>query len=272
MNIVNSTDLLKVNITNASTATCIVVTAHDFVFDVVDTVRLASDTDIDELIRIVTPYGILGGSLLLCFFGYHAMRCIVGLAAFGTGLVGMVRLLHMSAHTMSCDVLTLVVFIGAAISALVAVLMTRTLSTLLGAAGACVVVGAAFATCGATCAADLWVGAPRFLGLSLVPFWTAMLVAFVLGAVVARKRHREVLATIAAVLGGFGVAVSTRTIITEHGLSMPDWAFLLVLGGITVVGLGTQYWCNQHMRVRRSRTRLSTRLPQLNVRSTELVT
>lgn len=237
--------------------TCIVVFAHDFVFDVVETVQ---DTSTDELVRNVTPYGVLAASLVLCFFGYYALRCVVAIAAFGAGVVGTVRLLNASNElAVSCDVATLAVVVGGGISALVAVLMTRVVSTLLGAAAACVVVAAVFATCGAVCDVDLWPGVPRFLGLTLVPFWAGMAVAGVVGALVARRRHREMLTTFAALVGGFGVAVSMRAIVVvEDHAEFPHWLFFGTFAASAGAGLATQYWWVKRRQTRRRRKRNET--------------
>lgn len=219
---------------------CVVVATHDFIFDVVDAV---GDTSPQGLVLTLTPYGMLAASLVLCFCGYYALRLVVGLAAFGTGVIGTVRLLNVGGELpVSCDVATLAVLIGGGVGALVAVLMTRVLSTLLGASSACVLVGAVFATCGTVCTADVWPGVPRVLGMTLLPFWASMATAALLGAVVARKHHREMLATVAALAGGFGVAVSLRAIAFEHHERMPHWLFVGAAATSAGVGLGAQYW------------------------------
>ena len=229
--------LFLTNTTFADTE-CVVVEAHDALFEVVRTVHgAASSTD---LVHTATPYGVLAASLVLCLCGFYALRFVVGVAAFSAGLVGSVRMLQLGGtalaeggHTLavSCDVATVVVLLGGGISALVAVFMTKVLSTLLGAVASGVVVGAVFAACGDVCNADLWAEAPRLLGMSLVPFWGAMLLATSLGAIVARKRHREMLATVAALIGGFGVALSVRSLVDAHA-TLPNWGFLCIVGAV----------------------------------------
>lgn len=234
-------------ITNATT-TCIVVGAHDLIFDVVESVQ---GRPVSQLVSLATPAVVFAVSLVLCFFGVYALRLVVGIAAFSCGIVGTVRFLYLSgqfgrdgdeAGAMSCDAMTLVVFLGGGVCTLIAVFMMRMLSTLLGAVATGGVVGAVFTVCGAACDADLWVGAPRILGATLVPFWVAVLLAAVAGGAVARRRHREMLATIASLLGGFGIAVSVRTLFAEGGgQPLPSLAFVSILGASTLIGLGTQY-------------------------------
>ena len=239
------------NTTGAVNATtqCVVFETHDMLFHVVDTVRGAPNDTVHSL----APYGVVAASLILCFFGYYALRTVVGIAAFATGVVGTARVLDMGGTrlgedgdrvlTMSCDVASVLVLVGGGTSALVAVFLTKMLSVVLGAAGACVVVGAVFASCGAPCNAELWGGAPRFLGMSIVPFWACMSAATVVGAVVARKRHREMLATVAALLGGVGVASSVQSLVMVHGdTRLPNWSFLLVAVVSAGRGLGAQYY------------------------------
>lgn len=236
----------------AGNATCVVVEVHDTLFRVVDSIQ-GEPTD---LVHTLTPYGVLAISLVLCFFGLYAIRLVVGVAAFSAGIIGTVRLLQMAGSNadqhglaVSCDIATIVVLLSGGVTALVAVLMTRMLSTVLGAAGACLVVGATFAACGPTCDADLWVGAPRFLNLTLVPFWCSILVAAVLGAFVAHKRHNELLATLAAILGGFGVGLAARSLVPPDE-QLPNWGFLAIVAASSLVGLTTQY---QYRRLRRKR-------------------
>ena len=132
--------------------------------------------------RTVTPYSVLVVSIALCFFGYYALRFVVGMTAFGAGVIATVRLLNAGGDLrMSCDMATLAVAIGGGISALVAVLLTKMVSTVLGSLAACTIVGSVFVVCGDFCNADMS-DAPRVLGLTLVPFWTAMAVAAGTGA------------------------------------------------------------------------------------------
>lgn len=230
---------LAINATNATNATrCTVIEVHDLLFDLIDDVSAAS---IPELVRNVTPYGVLAVSLVLCFCGYYAFRLVLGLTAFCAGIFGTVRLLR--PLSVDCDAVTLIVFVSAGLTSLVAVFMTRLFSTLLGAGAAAVFVATVFATCGASCAGDPWPGAPRFLGHTLVPFWVSMLVAAAGGAFVARKHHRKMLAVVAALLGGFGVAAASRGLALDQGEHIPNWVFVLIMGVSSVVGLGTQYWC-----------------------------
>ena len=236
----------------STNTSCVVFEMHDFLFDVVHSVR---DSSADNLVRTVTPYGVLGISLLLCFCGFYALRLVMGVVAFSTGVVGTLQLLALSkvGDEVPCDVASVLVLIGGGLSTLIAIFMTRMLSALLGSLGACVAVGAVFAACGDVCNAALWIDAPSFLGWTLVPFWASMLVAAVVGGVVARRRHRELLATVAAILGGFGVTVSLRSILSEQGQEMPGWVVLATVGVSASIGLGTQYWIVQHRRRRRRR-------------------
>lgn len=233
---------------NASAA-CAVYLAHDYVFDVV----LDEAPNHHTLLRELSPWGVLVPSLVLCFFGYYAIRLVVAVAAFGAGALGMVRLANMGGAGVSCDVVTLGVSIAGGVSALVAVLMVRLLSLVLGAAAACGVVGVVFVACGPACDADLWAGAPRFVGLTLVPFWASMLVGAAVGAAAVRRRHREMLATMAAMLGGFGVASAVRSLVAEGGHVPPPWLFAATLGGSAGVGLLTQYAFEYRRQTRKRR-------------------
>ena len=168
------------NGTNTTLDTCVVTEVHDALFEVAGALRGTPS----DLVHTLTPYGMLLSSVVLCFFGLYAMRSVVGIAAFGAGLVGTVRLLRLGGTdaatgglAMSCDVATVVVLMCGGVSALVAVFMTKVLSTVLGAAGACLVVAASFLACGPQCNVELWPGAPRFLGMGLVPFWCSMVLA-----------------------------------------------------------------------------------------------
>ena len=156
------------NTTKLAIASCSVVQAHDVVFDMVHSIQShGMEHSTDDLIRIVSPYTLIGVGLVLCFLGHYAIRVVIGLAAFCVSVIGTVRLLQMHANSMTCDILTLIVVIAGGISALIAVFMTRFLSTLLGAAGSCTVVAATFVACGDACNADLWDKAPRWLGMTL---------------------------------------------------------------------------------------------------------
>ena len=235
---------------------CAVVEVHDVLFHAA---RQAHRATSDDLAHAATPYGLLAVGVVLCLAGYPALRLAVGLGAFGTGLVGTVRLLEMGGAKVGCDVVTLAVVFGGGLSALVAVFATRMLSTALGAAAAGVGVGAVFAACGGACNVDAWPGAPRVVGMSVVPFWVSILTASVLGAVVARKRHREVLATTAALLGGFGVAVAVRSIATSNGGGggggsdgpVPSWLFVTLLLSCAGVGLAVQAYVVRSIRKRK---------------------
>ena len=233
---------------------CAVVEVHDVLFHAA---RQAHRATSDDLAHAATPYGLLAVGVVLCLAGYPALRLAVGLGAFGTGLVGTVRLLEMGGARVGCDVVTLAVVFGGGLSALVAVFATRMLSTALGAAAAGVGVGAVFAACGGACNVDAWPGAPRVVGMSVVPFWVSILTASVLGAVVARKRHREVLATTAALLGGFGVAVAVRSIATSNGGGggsdgpVPSWLFVTVLLSCAGAGLAVQAYVVRSIRKRK---------------------
>ena len=79
-----------------------------------------------------------------------------------------------------------------------------------------------------------------------------------LGGEVARKRHREVLATTAALLGGFGVAVAVRSIATSNGGGrggsdgpVPSWLFVTLLLSCAGVGLAVQAYVVRSIRKRK---------------------
>lgn len=247
----------------ANATTCVVVEVHDTLFRVVGSMQDAPT----DLVHTLTPYGVLAVSLVLCFFGLYAMRLVVGVTAFSAAVLGTVRLLEMAGSdadehglAVSCDVATIVVLLCGGVAALVAVLMTRILSTVLGAAGACLVVGATFAACGPTCDADLWHAAPRFLHLTLVPFWCCMLLAAMLGAFVAHRRHNELLATLAAILGGFGVGLAARSLVPPDE-ALPNWGFLAIVAASSLVGLATQYQCRRLRRRRKLRKKRARQSP-----------
>lgn len=252
-------------------AACFVVDAHNAVFDAVDDVAAHRNGFADGLTDKLTPYVFLAISLLLCFCGYFAMRLIVALAAFAAGAVAVVRILDGGAGTawietgnlssqqqqqtgnndepsVTCDTLTIATLASGAVSALVFVLLTRSITALAGAVAAAGVAFAAFSTCGPPCDADVdswWPGAPRVFGRPLAPFWAVALVAFLAGGGVARWRHRELLATLAAVLGGFGVAVAIRAMAggdpATRDATFPQWAVFVVSVGSAAAGIGVQW-------------------------------
>jgi hypothetical protein len=226
---------------------CTVWLVHDYVFDTFTAGAPAPHS----LLRALSPWGVLVASLPLCFFGYYAIRAVLAIAAFGAGALGVVRLTQLGNADVSCDGVTLAVVAAGGACALVAAFLTRPLALLLGAAAVCGVVGAVFAVCGAPCDAALWPGAPRVVGFTLVPFWTSMVAGALVGAFATRLRHREMLAVMAAVLGGYGVALSTRSLVADAGHVLPDVAFLATIGACAATGLGAQYAVVRYRRAAR---------------------
>ena len=233
---------------SSAAAECAVLLAHDYVFDTIN----ATIDDHHALLRTLSPWGVLAISLFLCFCGFYAMRLVVAITAFGAGALGVVRIARLGgAGASACDGLTLGVVGAGAACAFVAYLLTRFLSSAVGAAAACAVVATVFTTCGEACDPDLWDNAPRFLGFALVPFWTTMLVAAAAGALVARYRYREMLATVAAILGGYGAAFATRSLVSGMGHTLPSWGFVAALCAFGGVGLLTQYGVARYLKQRR---------------------
>lgn len=225
--------------TNSTTAPteCAVWIVHDFVFDAW---HRRDDVDV---VATVTPWGLLAASAVLCLVGYYAMRFVLATCAFAVAAVGVIRIAHFGGQAMDCDTISMVVLLFGGVCALLAGLMMRTLSLAVGAASFCGVVGTCFSLCGDTCRAALWPGAPVLFALPLVQFWGAMVVSAGVGAVVARKHYRELTATVAAIAGGFGVAVATRALWHDaaHPGPFPSWVVLLVSMTCAACGLAIQY-------------------------------
>ena len=83
-----------------------------------------------------------------------------------------------------------------------------------------------------------------FLSLPLVQFWGTTLLAAVAGALVARKHYRELAATVAAIVGGFGVAFSARKMhyeATAGGSVLPNAVVMAIVVLCAGGGLGVQY-------------------------------
>lgn len=234
------------------TQPCVTWVVHDYVFRDLD--QGSGDVQ-DTVVRTLSPIGVLVASMLLSTAGYFAMRLVSVVCAFGAGALLVIRLTHMNGDdsSFSCDGVSVAVVASGAAAALVAFFLLRTLSFLLGGAAVCGVVAVVFSACDEACAGDLWAGAPRLFGLSLVPYWTTMLVGGAVGACAARRRYREVLAVAAAVVGGYGSAVAVRILLLEHAsVAVPSWGFLTTIAGVSIGGLLAQYAIVQCRRRRRT--------------------
>jgi hypothetical protein len=237
---------------------CFVWTVHDSVFAMI----LADEAAHHTIARVLTPYGMLAASAVLCFVGFYAMRIVAATAAFAAGALGVIRLSYISEAEFSCDGITIAIAVCGGICALMAGLLMRTLSLLIGASAVCGVVGIVFVTCGDVCGADLWLGAPRLFDLPLLQFWGAMLLAAAVGALVARRRYREMLATVAAIFGGFGAAVSVRILVHNADAALPSYGFLMVMAGATGGGLLTQYYLQKRLADRKKKKNAPARSAQ----------
>lgn len=221
-----------------SNDTCVVSVVHELAFDTFE----PGPPDLDHE---VVPYLFLALALPLCFCGMRALHVVVATAAFATGVVGTSVLLHTA--DMPCDTRTLAVCIVSAVFSLIAVFLLKFVSTLLGAAAACTLVAFVLLTCDGSCRGDP-TGAGPFLGFPLVPFWASMAAAAGVGAFVARRRYREMLTTISAVLGGFALGLSARGIAAGRGVALPEWAFLGVAASGAFGGIGVQVWWDRRKR------------------------
>ena len=218
---------------------CLVWSVHDFVFDV-----WADRRRIDTM-EVLTPVGLMIVSLLLCLTGFYAMRAVLAVCAFFSGALLVMRASFLGGGmAMDCDTLSVVTVVFGGVCALLTGLLMKTLSLLIGAASLGGVVGFGTAmVCGEVCLQPLWAGAPVFLSLPLVQFWGATLMAAIAGALVARKHYRELAATVAAIVGGFGVAFSARKMHYEAsgGSVMPNAVVMAIVILCAGGGLGVQY-------------------------------
>ena len=78
-----------------------------------------------------------------------------------------------------------------------------------------------------------------------------MALALGAGALIARTRYRELIATMSAILGSYGIAISLRHIAFDD--SLPSYAFSIIIVVSTAMGLGTQYLVHTKRREARER-------------------
>lgn len=241
---INTTHANTTRVISAPQSECAIWIVHDFVFD-----AWHKDPP-SSFFMILSPWGLLALSLVLCLSGYYAMRAVLFISAFLIGAVGVARLsLGDGEHRVSCDAITVVTILVGSLCGMVVSLLLKTMSLIVGAMSMCGVTGGVFHVCGNACLGELWPGTPVLLSFPLVPFWSAMAFSAGGGAFVANKYYRELVAVVSAIIGGFGAAASLRTISLEVSSSkqeMSSSVFVVLMMVFAVAGLTIQYKIWKH--------------------------
>ena len=88
----------------------------------------------------------------------------------------------------------------------------------------------------------IWAEAPVILGYRLFPFWV---VAIGIGTVVGlgtRRKYKEMISLVTAILGSWGISVGVKMIVSERNVEFSETAFMSVFFGLSLFSIGVQYY------------------------------
>lgn len=197
----------------------------------------------------VAPYILLGASLVALLAGNLLIKPTCALVGFGAGALGAMRLLDWQTHIeMSCHAAIAICVVAGSALAILATCLIRAACFLIGAAAGGGLVWLVFSLWPAL-DRELWTGAPRFLGHTAVPFWTAVALVALAAGIACKREHRRVIIVGTSAVGAFGAAVFADIALQSD----EEWPFYAVFGGAFVVGVAVQWYTDRRRRARARR-------------------
>lgn len=197
------------------------------------------------VVREVAPFVLIVVGLALSSFGSVFVRTAIAIAAFGAGALSALHAAYATFDlTWSCTAIIVSSVSTGVVAAAVSAALLRFLLVVVAAATTTGLTVLGLQLCGNACTSRrVWPGAPMLWNHSVVPFWSAIALAVVGGAVLARYKRTLVLALSTAVAGGFATATGVRIIYeNQSSREMPMEIFVLAAFGVSAGGMLVQWW------------------------------
>lgn len=214
--------------------------------DVCDKIGFAIQ-EVTEMVRTggegeaayIIPSLLASASLFLLLVGGRFFRVSGGMAAlvFSFGISFYV----ISLSSASCAILLVGSSVIAVLSALLSSIFLKVGMFVCGSLLLCLFVHILFSSF-PSLNAD-----PTIAGKSLF-YWAGILLSLIAGGVAVRFFSKKVAILLTSVIGGAGVAYSSRSILSLSGVDVQSWVLLLVAGGSSCFGIFFQYYVSSGKR------------------------
>ena len=191
----------------------------------------------DDSFSVIFPYILLSGSLICAFLGQKILKPSFALIGFVASGAIMIDILYTVDLDISCDIEIMITLFSCLICAVLSIYLIKFAAFILGFATSGIFTFYVFKAI-PELDVPIWQNAPVFMGFRLFPYWIVSSILNTVFGAISYRNHKKMAIVITAVLGGYGVTTSFRSLVN----GMEEYAHMIIFIITTFLGLTFQYY------------------------------